>query len=206
MSAIKTSDGYDIKLTIQSIKQYIGQVQKGIALYGTFTYDNQIFEIPYKNFNINSFCGKGTLTIPTNNGKLDIEDHKSITSLSFPICAPKTYLDDNFLFGCTNLFTLELAKPLDSVLYVGDNFMENCTNLLSLDITALTNVKEIGNNFLYSCSNLGYLDLTSFTNVEEIGNNFLSTCTNLKALRLPEYSNKTLALATSLKTNVASKE
>ena len=101
-----------------------------------------------------------------------------------------TWIVEEFLYGCTNLTTLDLS-PLLNVTNIARSFLALCAGLRTLDLSPLSNVKSIDSRFLKGCTGLTTLDVSPLSQVTSIRDHFLSCCTGLTTLDLSPLSQVT---------------
>ena len=111
----------------------------------------------------------------------------SIKHVSFINTACVQQIGDDFLVGCTEMQTLDLA-PLCSITRIGYSFLNRCPALQSIDLSALSNITTVGNWFLGGCTALTSIDLVPLSKVVVLGKGFLFRCAGLKEVNLSPLS------------------
>eukprot|EP01060_Flectonema_neradi_P019095 TRINITY_DN2609_c2_g1_i1.p1 TRINITY_DN2609_c2_g1~~TRINITY_DN2609_c2_g1_i1.p1 ORF type:complete len:326 (+),score=57.65 TRINITY_DN2609_c2_g1_i1:122-1099(+) len=107
----------------------------------------------------------------------------SVKHVSFINTGCVQQIGDDFLVGCTEMQTIDLA-PLCNVSRIGYSFLNRCPSIVELDLAAFSNITTVGNWFLGGCTSLTSIDLSPLSKVVTLGQGFLYRCTGLSSLDL----------------------
>ena len=176
-------------------------ILRPVVYTNTIKYDGQTYKLA-SNINTDEFCGnsKWNLSNYTEDGsELIIKDHSKLTELELKDVNPiVTWINNDFLYDCSNLTTLDLAG-LTGIKLICSGFLYDCSSLTAIDLSPLQNAfnssKFVPENFLYNCKSLTSIDLSplqsSFDTIKSVPDGFLTSCEGLTTLDLTPLRNVT---------------